>query len=255
VPSIYEVDSLRVVVCRDRAELGATAGSEIAAYLRDELRLAPALTGMFASAPSQNETIEALIAEPGIPWSRVHVLHLDEYDGTTAQTAYSFRRYLLDRLVSKVDVGSFDGLRGEVENLERECERYSRVLKANPPSFGLLGIGENGHLAFNDPPFARFDDPAAVRVVELTEKCRMQQVHDATFPTLDDVPRRAITVTIPAIVAIPRLFVMVPGQTKAAAIAATLRDPVSESCPASILRRHPNTTLFVDLDSAANWLA
>jgi glucosamine-6-phosphate deaminase len=206
---------------------------------------------MFAAAPSQTETLEALIAEPGIDWPQVQAFHLDEYSGATADSSHSFRRYLKNTLFSRVPIGHFEGLRAEADDLEAECIRYAEALFRANPIVALLGIGENGHLAFNDPPAARFDDPASVRVVQLTESCRVQQVHDKTFPDFESVPLTALSVTIPRLMQVPHLFVMVPGVRKAEAVRAALEGPITEDCPASILREHPNATLFLDRDSAS----
>ena len=180
-----------------------------------------------------------------------NAFHLYEYVGASADSSHSFRRYLVDTLITKVKPAAFEALRGEAENLHAECARYTAQWLAAPPSVGLIGIGENGHIAFNDPPDSRFDDPATVRLVELTETCRVQQVHDGTFPTLEAVPTAALTVSIPAIQRVPHLFVMVPGIRKAEAVKAALEGPISELCPASILRHHPDATLFLDRDSAS----
>jgi glucosamine-6-phosphate deaminase len=150
-----------------------------------------------------------------------------------------------------VGLREFHGLRGDAEDGARESERYSELLAANPPDFAVLGIGENGHLAFIDPPFCDFDDPQRVKVVELDEVCRAQQVNDGAFATIDDVPRHALSLTIPTIMACPRLFAIVPGPAKREAIKGTIEGPVATTCPASILRRHPDAHLFIDRDSAS----
>ncbi len=238
---------LRVETLPDRHALGQAAGTAIAAFFRAHTPLA----ALFAAAPSQNETLAALATAEGIDWQQVHAFHLDEYAGASPDSAHSFRRYLIETLFSKVPVARFEGLRAESADLAAECERYSAALDAAKPSVALLGIGENGHLAFNDPPAARFDDPAAVRVVELTESCRQQQVHDKTFPDLESVPMQALSVTIPRLMRVPNLFIMVPGVRKAEAVRAALEGPISEACPASILRNHPNAILYLDRDSAS----
>jgi glucosamine-6-phosphate deaminase len=238
---------MQIQILPNRAEMGAAAASAIAVFLRIHAPLA----AMFAAAPSQTETLEALIAEPGIDWRQIQAFHLDEYSGAYEDSPHSFRRYLRDNLLSRVAIGSFDGLRAESADLEAECTRYAAELARANPIVALLGIGENGHLAFNDPPAARFDDPAVVRVVQLTEPCRQQQVHDKTFPNLDAVPFTALSVTIPRLMQVPHLFVMVPGVRKAEAVRAALEGPITEDCPASILRQHPDVTLFLDRDSAS----
>jgi glucosamine-6-phosphate deaminase len=191
------------------------------------------------------------VATPGIDWRRVSAFHLDEYLGMTDDAPQSFRRFLIDRLVDRTPLGEFHGLRGEAEDPAAECARYARLLDEQAPDFAVLGIGENGHLAFIDPPFCDFDDPAAVKVVELDEVCRAQQVNDGAFATLDEVPRNALSLTIPAVMRRPKLFAIVPGPAKRNAIRDTVEGPVATSCPASILRTHPDAHLFVDRDSAA----
>lgn len=227
--------------------MGQAAAAAIADFFRENTPCA----AMFAAAPSQTETLEALRIADDIDWSQIKAFHLDEYVGATPESSYSFRRYLNETLFSHVSIGHFEGLRAESEDLAAECERYSAALAEANPTVALIGIGENGHLAFNDPPAARFDDPAAVRIVELTESCREQQVHDKTFPELAAVPGWALSVTIPRLMQVPTLFVMVPGIWKAEAVRAALEGPITEACPASILRNHPNVTLFLDADSAS----
>jgi glucosamine-6-phosphate deaminase len=237
--------SLNVEIHTDRAALGLAAARAIAASFQTPL------AAIFAAAPSQSETLAALAAHKEIDWTAVRAFHLDEYAGATPDSPHSFRRFLVENLFSKVKIGRFDGLRAESPDLAAECARYAAALAKDPPAVALLGIGENGHLAFNDPPAARFDDPAAVRLVDLTESCRQQQVHDKTFPSLDDVPLQALSVTISRIMQVPALFVMVPGIRKAAAVRDSLQGPVSEDCPASILSTHPNARLFLDTESAS----
>lgn len=238
---------MQVGVLRNREELGEVAAGVIAAHLRAH---APS-AALFAAAPSQTETLEALVRAEGIDWAKIRAFHLDEYAGARETSLHSFRRYLIETIFSKVPIAGFEGMRAESDDLEAECRRYAAALARAKPAVALLGIGENGHLAFNDPPAARFDDPESVRVVELTEACRVQQVYDKTFPNLEAVPRTALSVTIPRLMQVPTLFVMVPGARKADAVRAALEGPIDEACPASILRRHPNAKLFLDRDSAA----
>jgi glucosamine-6-phosphate deaminase len=245
------MSSFQVHVCSDRAALGLAAAAQIANFLRAKLRAADSIAVVFAAAPSQTETLAALAAEPGIAWDRVKAFHLDEYVGAAADSGHSFRRYLMEHLLGKVKPAGFEGLRGEAADLPAECARYAAEWTKGSPVVALIGIGENGHIAFNDPPDSRFDDPETVRIVELTRACRVQQVHDGTFPSLEAVPKAALTVSIPAIQRIPELFVMVPGARKAQAVKAALEGPLSEACPASILRTHPHATLFLDRDSAS----
>ena len=247
----FRADRLNVYVYDTRAKMGAAAAAVVASELRHLIEAQGKAVGIFASAPSQNEFLATLAASPGIDWSRVVGFHLDEYLGMDERAPQSFRRFLIDRLVSKVDFGEFHGLRGEAEDGAAESVRYAQALAANPPEFAVLGIGENGHLAFIDPPFCNFNDPEPVKVVELDEVCRMQQVNDGAFAALNDVPRHALSLTIPTIMARPKLFAIVPGPAKREAIKSTIEGPMATSCPASILRQHPDAYLFIDRDSAS----
>ena len=247
----FRADKLHVYVYESRPKMGAAAATVVAREIRGLIEVRGGAVGIFASAPSQNEFLTALVEAPSIDWSRVVGFHLDEYLGMDDRAPQSFRRFLIDRLVTKVAMNEFHGLQGDAEDGTAESERYSELLAANPPDFAVLGIGENGHLAFIDPPFCDFDDPQQVKVVELDEVCRTQQVNDGAFASIDDVPRHALSLTIPTIMARPRLFAIVPGPAKRQAIRATIEGPVATTCPASILRRHPDAHLFIDRDSAS----
>jgi glucosamine-6-phosphate deaminase len=247
----FRADKLNVYVYESRPKMGAAAAAVVAAEIRRLIEARGKAVGIFASAPSQNEFLAALVEASGIDWSRVVGFHLDEYLGMDDQAPQSFRRFLIDRLVRKVGLSEFHGLRGDAENGAAESKRYGDLLAANPPDFAVLGIGENGHLAFIDPPFCDFDDPQQVKVVELDEVCRAQQVNDGAFASIADVPREALSLTIPTIMARPRLFAIVPGPAKRQAIKSTVEGPVATTCPASILRRHPDAHLFIDRDSAS----
>ena len=231
--------------------MGAAAAAVVAGEIRGLIEALDRAVGIFASAPSQNEFLAALVAAPSIDWSKVVGFHLDEYLGMDDQAPQSFRRFLIDRLVSKVALREFHGLRGEAEDGAAESRRYSELLAANPPDFAVLGIGENGHLAFIDPPFCDFDDSQRVKVVELDDVCRAQQVNDGAFATIEDVPRHALSLTIPTLMARRRLFAIVPGPAQREAIKSAVEGPVATTCPASILRRHPDAHLFIDRDSAS----
>jgi len=247
----FRAGQLNVYVYESRPKMGAAAAAVVAAELRGLIEARGRAVAILASAPSQNEFLSALAETPGIDWSRVVGFHLDEYLGMNDQAPQSFRRFLIDRLVSKVALGDFHGLRGELADGTAESKRYGGLLAADPPDFAVLGIGENGHLAFIDPPFCDFEDPQPVKVVELDEVCRAQQVNDGAFATIEDVPRHALSLTIPTIMARPRLFAIVPGPAKREAIKNTIEGPVSTTCPASILQRHPDAHLFIDRDSAS----
>ncbi len=247
----FQADKLNVYIYDTRAAMGAAAAAVIAAEIRGLIESRGKAVVIFASAPSQNEFLAALVEAPGIDWSRVTGYHLDEYLGMDDQAPQSFRRFLIDRLVSKVPIGEFHGLRGDAEDGAAESLRYADLLAKNPPDFAVLGIGENGHLAFIDPPFCDFNDPQPVKVVELDEVCRTQQVNEGAFATIDDVPKEALSLTIPTVMGLPRLFAIVPGPAKRNAIKSTIEGPIATTCPASILRQHPDAHLFIDRDSAS----
>jgi glucosamine-6-phosphate deaminase len=242
---------LRVEVHEDRGSLGTAAARTVAAHVRRLVERDGRAAVIFASAPSQNEFLAALRADPDVPWRRITAFHLDEYAGVDARHPASFRRFLCDRLFDHVPVRAFHGLDGMAANRPAECARYADLLGEERPGLVILGVGENGHLAFIDPPTCDFDDAADVRIVELDEACRRQQVSDGCFVSLTEVPRTALSLTIPFLMRVPRAVAIVPGPAKAAAITVALDGPVSAACPASILRRHRDATLFLDEASAA----
>lgn len=249
-PRRFTVDSLNVEVYPDRLALGSAAGRTVAGWLRQALAERDRVGVIFASAPSQEEFLAALAVEPNVDWSRVVAFHLDEYVGIPSDAPQGFAQFLRERLFDKVHPGVVHYLDG-LEDPERAGRRYADLLAGQPLAIACVGIGENGHLAFNDPHVADFADPYLVKPVEIDEVSRAQQVHDGCFARIDRVPHLALTVTIPAIVAAERIAIMVPGPTKARAIQATLRGPIATSCPASILRQHPHSILFVDEAAAA----
>ena len=237
-------------IAENRAQLGRAAGKAVAAALRAKIESSGAATVAFAAAPSQNETLAVLVEEPGIAWERATAFHLDEYVGSKPDSPHAFRRYLREHIFHRVTPAAFHPIRGESGDMLTECERYSALLPKHGFDIALLGIGENGHLAFNDPP-CDFNDPAKIKVVNLDEACRVQQVHDGAFPALNDVPRQAFTLTVPTLMSARQIFVMVPGPAKAKAVAASIEGPLTNGCPGSILRNHPAAQLFLDRDSAA----
>ena len=247
----FRADQLNVYVYETRTQMGAAAAVAVAAEVRRLIQERQRAIGIFASAPSQNEFLDALVATPNIEWTSVLAFHLDEYLGLDEEAPQSFRHYLIERLVKRVPLAEFHGLRGEAANPKAVCTNYASLLAFKPPDFAALGIGENGHLAFNDPPVCDFNDPAAVKIVELEEACRQQQVNDGCFATLDAVPRRALTLTIPTLMACAKLFLSVPGPRKQLAVQKTLYGPITTGCPASILRMHKDAHLFLDREAAA----
>jgi len=237
-------------IAENRAQLGQAAGKAVAAALRAKIQSSGSATVAFAAAPSQNETLATLVEEPGIAWDRVTAFHLDEYVGSKPDSSYAFRRYLREHIFHRITPAAFHPVRGDAADMLTECERYSALLPKEGFDIALLGIGENGHLAFNDPP-CDFHDPAKIKVVNLDEACRVQQVHDGAFPTLNDVPRQAFTLTVPTLMSAKQIFIMVPGPAKAKAIAASVEGPITNECPGSILRNHASAQLFLDRDSAS----
>ena len=245
------VDKLEVKIFGTRAEMGKQAAEEIRERLASLLLEKEDVNVIFAAAPSQSDVLAALVADKDIEWSRINAFHMDEYIGLSADAPQGFgnflRKHIFDlapfRSVNCIDVTATDPV--------AEAERYSELLKKYPTDLVVLGIGENGHIAFNDPPVADFADPLLVKPVKLDEICRNQQVNDGCFAKLEDVPTHALTLTVPALVKAPYLFCIVPAPTKAWAVKETLTGSIDERCPASILRKCDNATLYLDSDSAS----
>lgn len=248
--SSRQVDQLHVSIFPTRAEMGRAAAADAAAAINAAIQKKGEARVILASAPSQSELLDALTGS-AIDWNRVVIFHMDEYVGLPADHPATFRHYQREHVLSRVKPYAFEGIRGEAPDSAAECRRYADLLGVSPIDVVCLGIGENGHLAFNDPPVADFHEPALVKIVELDEVCRQQQVNDGCFPTLADVPRSALTLTIPALLGGGALFCVVPGPRKAQAVKATLTGPIETSCPASILRHHAQAHLYLDADSAA----
>ena len=246
----FIVDRLHVEVFPDRKAMGKAAARAVAEKMREILRDKRELSMLFASAPSQNEFLEALSQNPGLDWKKVTAFHMDEYVGLPSTAPQNFGLFLKERLFEKVKPGRVHYIDGMAKDLQAECSRYATLLADYPFNIACMGIGENGHLAFNDPPVADFNDPRPVKIVDLDLVSREQQVHDGCFENLESVPEKAITLTLPTLFRARYIFCMVPAPTKAEAVRKTLKDPISTACPATILRRHENAILFLDQDSA-----
>ena len=205
---------------------------------------------IFAAAPSQNETLHYLTLEKDIDWTRVNAFHMDEYVGLPKGAPQRFSEFLKNALFDHVPLRSVNLIDGS-EGAEAECARYSALLENYPVDIVVMGIGENGHIAFNDPPVADFHDPLRMKPVKLDDVCRMQQVHDGCFPTFDDVPEMALTLTVTQLASAAYRFCVVPAPTKAEAVRRTVNDPIGEACPATVMRELDGTTMYLDPDSAA----
>jgi glucosamine-6-phosphate deaminase len=249
-PGPGTLDPADVRVLPDTAALARAAALEAAAVLRDAVAQRGEAHAMFATGNSQLAFVDCLV-EPAadIPWGDVVVFHMDEYVGIGPDHPASFQRWIRERIEQPTHPRAAHYLDGRADPA-RECERYMELLAAYPLDLCCLGIGENGHLAFNDPGVADFDDPLDVKAVELDAACRRQQVGEGHFATDADVPALAMTVTIPALLRATRVLAIVPEARKATAVKAALFGPVATSCPASILRRTPQATIFLDADSA-----
>lgn len=244
----FKVDSLRVNVYDTRKAMGAAAGEEASAYLRNLLRTKDEIYIVFAAAPSQNEFLSTIVASEGIDWRRVHALHMDEYIGLPADAPQSFGNYLRRTIFDRLPFASVEYL-SEYANAEDAINCYDRILEKHHLDVAFMGIGENGHIAFNDPHEADFNDRKRIKKVALDDVCRAQQVHDGCFRTIEDVPRYAITMTCPTLFSADRIFCVVPSVKKAKAVEDTVKGPISENCPATILRRHTAATMYVDAES------
>ncbi len=250
-PIILNFENLLVKKAATRADMGKLAAADCAEMLRALLTVKDTVSMIFAAAPSQNETLAALMEEPGIDWTRVIAFHMDEYVGLANDHPQSFGTYLREHVFAKLPFKEIHYIHGDAADPAEECARYGKLLSDNPVDIVCLGIGENGHIAFNDPGVADFNDPAPVKLAELDDVCRMQQVHDGCFPTMDDVPTHAFTLTIPSLTRAKHLFCSVPAATKAEAVYRTCFEEISENCPATIMRKHPHAVLYCDGDSGA----
>ncbi len=244
------VGQATVLVHPDVDDLAQAAAEEAASAIAEAVAERQQASVMVATGNSQLAFVEHLAARTDIDWSATTVFHMDEYVGVGPNDGPGFQRWVRQRLVERVHPRAAHYLDGLAEP-EAEAARYAGLLARHPLDLCCLGIGENGHLAFNDPPVADFDDPATVKVVELDEACRRQQVGEGHFPDLEAVPRRAITVTVPALLAARRVIACVPEARKATAVAEALTGPVTARCPASALRRCPQAIIHLDEASAS----
>ena len=246
----FQIEKLSVKIYGQTKEMGATAADYVTRKLKDAIEKKGRANLILATGASQFSFLEALQTKE-IDWGKITVFHLDEYKGISESHPASFRKYLKERILNKVAPKKIYFLNGDAANLQLEIKNYEEALKAHPIDIACIGIGENGHIAFNDPAVADFKDPKLVKVVELDEACRNQQLGEGWFPTFADVPKEAVTLTITAIMNCKAISCVVPDERKAQAVYNSLYGDISTSCPASILRTHPETVLFLDKASAS----
>jgi len=246
-----QVDQLPVRVYASRDEGGRAAADDMAALLRDAIAARGEANVILATGNSQLAFLRALRVDRSVDWSKVRVFHMDEYVGIDPGHRASFPRFLREHFLDHVEGATFFPVTGESDRVEAICRDYEAQLRRYPADAVALGFGENGHLAFNDPPYADFDDPVWVKPVQLDEVSRQQQHGEGHFDTLAEVPKGAITLTVPALLAAKRMLCIVPEARKANAVRACLREPVSEERPGSVLRTVAHATLYLDPDSAA----
>lgn len=244
-------DKLKVNAYSSREEMGAAAAADVKAAILRALESKKTINMIFAAAPSQNEVLSNLAHDTDIPWGRVNAFHMDEYIGLDKNAPQGFGNFLRDHIFGIAPFKSVNYIRIDAPDADLECERYSNLLRDNPVDIVVLGIGENGHIAFNDPPYADFKDTKLVKTVKLDEVCRNQQVNDGCFTQISDVPTHALTLTVPALMAGKELYCIVPAKTKAKAVYETINGEITPDCPASVLRTHECATLYLDQDSSS----
>lgn len=247
----FKKDKLKVEIYDTRAEMGNAAARDIKAKIAQLLAEKGEINMIFAAAPSQNEVLASLAEDKEIEWNRVNAYHMDEYIGLSAEAPQGFGNFLKEHIFGRAPFKSVHYIDCTAADPEKEAARYEKILRDNPPDIVVMGIGENGHIAFNDPPVADFKDTRGAKVVKLDEVCRNQQVHDGCFARLEEVPKYAITLTVPTLASAPWLFCIVPAKTKANAVKKCLTGEIGEHCPASILRLQENAVLYLDKDSAS----
>ena len=245
----FKKDNLTVKIFPDKNELGRAAAESVAERLNQAIAEKGSANLILATGASQFEFLEHL-QEHKIDWNKITVFHLDEYKDLPVTHPASFRKYLKERILDNVQPNKVHYLEGDAGDIEAEVTRYEELLKNHQVDVACIGIGENGHIAFNDPPVADFNDPKLVKVVKLDEACRKQQLGEGWFPTFDDVPTHALSLTIPAIMRSKHISCVVPDERKATAVYNTVNMEISTVCPATILRNHMNAILYLDKTSA-----
>ncbi len=246
----FKVDALSVRSYLLFTDMAIDAARLAGKYLQDCLSYQDNARVILATGTTQIKFLEALITLGGIDWSRIVFFHLDEYLGIEENHIGSFRRYLRDRVENVLKPKAFHYIQGDTIQPLDECDRYTKLLQEKPIDLCLLGIGENGHLAFNEPSIADFNDTKAIKLVKLDNSTRQQQVNQGYFSQLDAVPQYAFTLTIPTICTAKKIFCMANGDRKSYIVKEMLKGEISPKCPASVLRYQANATLFLDAGAA-----
>ncbi len=242
----FKKDNLKVEIFETRAKMGMAAAKDTEEILNKLLSEKDELNVVFAAAPSQNELLEGL-CKADVDWSRINAYHMDEYIGLEKGAPQSFGTFLKEHIFSKVPFKN-------VYYIADYLEEYGKLISENHIDLICMGIGENGHIAFNDPGEADFNDTRLIKKVMLDDVCRQQQVNDGCFPSFDDVPVSALSLTVPVFMSADYLICVVPAATKCEAVKRTVNDEISEDCPATILRRHKCAVLYCDSQSGAGLL-
>lgn len=245
------MDQLPVRVYASQDDMAKDAAVMVQKHLIECIKERGAAFAIMATGNSQILFLEALIELGGVDWSTVTLFHMDEYLGIDANHKASFRRYMRERVDARVKPKAFHYINGDADQPLDECARYADLLDRQEIDLCCLGVGENGHIAFNDPHVAEFDDPWQVKLVSLDIKCRQQQVNEGHFPSVDQMPQYAYTLTIPTLCSVRKMLCVAPERRKAEAVRAALQGPVDASCPASYLRTQPQAMLLLDEESAA----
>lgn len=249
----FDVDKIQVEIYPSKLAASVAAAAKASSILNmgDIASNGRRLRIVVGTGNSQEDMVKALAQGASIYWNRVEVFHMDEYVGMPATHPASFRRWLKTRLVDAVHPVQAHYLNGDAQDLEEECRRYENILRSGPIDVCFLGFGENGHIAFNDPHVANFQDPVGVKRVRLDERCRLQQVGEGHFDNLESVPEEALTITCPLLISARYLICCVPERRKAEAVRNALEGPITPSCPASLVRTHPRAFVFLDAESAS----
>lgn len=246
----FKVDQLTIKVSNSRNAMGESAAKDVSDQIKQLLSQQREVNMVFAAAPSQNEFLEALVTAEGIDWTRINAFHMDEYIGLSKNHPERFSSFLKERIFDKLPFQHTFYLNQNGYEPEKEIKRYSALLEKYPVDIVCMGIGENTHIAFNDPHVADFNDSSLIKEVELDEVSRHQQVHDGCFLTIDKVPVSALTLTVPALIGAKYAYCIVPGENKAKAVFHTLKEEINERFPSTILRKHPHAVLYLDETSA-----